>query len=99
MNKTAQKTEGFSLINGKRWKYWIGKIIAVDEKVAHSFTDEDRKLLRALDSALKNGLVRTTDKIMLIVVAGLEKAQVILDWKQKLFEGIGGTSSTHLDNF
>lgn len=83
MTETVKKADGYSNINGKLWKTWFGKILSVEEKIAQTFTADQRKEFKALDSALKQGLVRTTDKVMLIVVATLEKIQVVIDWKKK----------------
>lgn len=83
MSKNEKAFDGYSDIQGKLWKVWEGDILSVEEKIAQTFDADQRKEFQALDSALKRGLVRTTDKVMLIVVANLEKTQVILNWKEK----------------
>lgn len=83
MSKKPEFKEGYSDIQGKLWKVWYAEILSIETKIAQTFNADQRKEHKALDSALKSGLIRTTDPVTLIVVKSLEKIQVILDWKTK----------------
>lgn len=81
MSKQEKAFDGYSEVNGKLWKVWEGDILSVEEVICQTLDADQRKELGRIDSALKRGMVRTTDKVMLIVVANLEKTQEILNWK------------------